>query len=506
MSWKDFAEELVGTSKEAVKKVAEYAEDYRIYPRSIIKKGSSIYFMAKINKKRKLVILNKSSNFGRFQGEVDEMAGFKTKTAPLNHYNAVLLREIFQFTAPKTPGNKGASVGLGDCLETTAPAYIEAVKDCDVLPVFAQPSLQKLNLSGKTFKSILDEVSWSVFQEGYQNGFAADANNLKELSDIERVLNLGYSMVTLDCADYINNPEQMSAAEIESNYQKIPDYLREGLESQYLNKTFILSSGYQLEYNQHKLKKIILTYYKILDFSKEVQHLLNKLDYNPSLEISITKSSVVTTPEAHFFIANELKRKNIKINSLAPHFVGEFQNGIDYIGYPDKFEQQFKVHADIADRFGHKLSIHSASYKFSILELIGHHTQNRVHVKIEGTSCLEAVRIVAENEPALFRDIYTHALEKFETAKDHYYVNSQLNRMPALAQLTDQELVELLEMNEVRQLFYVTFGFILQAKENGSYLFKDKLYKVLEEHDKEYKLILEKQISKHLNKLGFYKN
>jgi len=46
MSWKDFAEELVGTSKEAVKKVAEYAEDYRIYPRSIIKEGKSFYFLA----------------------------------------------------------------------------------------------------------------------------------------------------------------------------------------------------------------------------------------------------------------------------------------------------------------------------------------------------------------------------------------------------------------------------------------------------------------------------
>lgn len=52
MPWRDFAEELVGTSKEAIKKLAEYAEDYRIYPRSINKLGKSFFFLAKVEQKR----------------------------------------------------------------------------------------------------------------------------------------------------------------------------------------------------------------------------------------------------------------------------------------------------------------------------------------------------------------------------------------------------------------------------------------------------------------------
>jgi hypothetical protein len=507
MSWKDFAEELVGTSKEAVKKVAEYAEDYRIYPRSIIKEGKSFYFIAKIDQKKKLVVLNKGENFELFQGKTEELAGFKAKIAPLNHYNANILRDVFPFTAPQVLGNETASIGLGDRLGIATPGHIEAIKDCEVMPVFAQQSVQELKLTDRTFKSVLDDVSWAVFQEGYQEGFAADADHLKEKPDIQEALDLGYTMLTLDCTDFINDDlDQISEAEKVSAYQEVPEYLKDGLEDQYLDKTFVLESGYQLEYNQDNFKEIVLVYYQMLDFAKEIQHLLKRSDKNIDFEISIDETSTPTTPEAHFFVANELKRNNIKVNSLAPRFVGEFQKGIDYIGDLDQFAKEFKVHADIADRFGYKLSIHSGSDKFSVFPIIGRYTKGRVHVKTAGTNWLEAIRVVAENDPSLYRDIYAYALEKFEEAKEFYHVTTDLSKLPDLAQLSDQELGQLLEVDEVRQLLHITYGFILQDKKDGRYIFRDKLYKFWDEHDKEYRRALESHIGKHLNKLGFYKN
>jgi hypothetical protein len=507
MSWKDFAEELVGTSKEAVMKVAEYAEDYRIYPRSIIKKDKSFYFLAKIDQKKKLVILNKSKNFELFQGRIEELAGFKAKIGPLSHYNAEILRKVFPFTAPSALGNKKPSIGLGDRLGIATPGHIEAVKESAAMPVFAQQSVRELNLTGRTFKSVLDDVSWAVFQEGYQAGFAADADHLKEKPDIKEALDLGYTMLTLDCTDYINDDlDQMSESEIENAYAEVPDYLREGLENQYLNKTFVLNSGYQLEYNQDNFKEIVLIYYKMLDFAKEIQHLIKTSARNVDFEISIDETSTPTTPEAHFFVANELKRNNIEVNSLAPRFVGEFQKGIDYIGDLEQFEKEFKVHADIADRFGYKLSIHSGSDKFSVFPIIGRHTQGRVHVKTAGTNWLEAIRVVAENNPSLYRDIHAYALKKFEAAKEYYHVTTDLDKVPELARMSDQELGELLEINEVRQLLHITYGFILQDKKDGRYIFRDKLYKFWDEYDKEYRRALERHIGRHLNKLGFYKN
>lgn len=507
MSWKDFAEELVGTSKEAVKKVAEYAEDYRIYPRSIIKEGKSFYFLAKIDQKKKLVILNKSKNFDKFQGETEKLAGFKAKIAPLNHYNAEILRDVFSFTAPSRIGNQKASIGLGDRLGIATPGHIEAVKESSAVPVFAQQSVKELRLTGRSFKSVLDDVSWAVFQEGYQTGFAADADHLKEKPDIKEALDLGYTMLSLDCTDYIkDNFDKMVEADIENAYSEVPDYLRDGLENKYLNKTFVLNSGYQLEFNQSNFKKIVLGYYQILDFVKEIQHLIRKSASDVDFEISIADTTKPTSPEAHFFIANELKRNNIKINSLALNFVGEFQKGIDYIGDLDKFEKEFKIHADIADRFGYKLSIHSGSDKFSIFPIIGRQTQGRVHVKTSGTTWLEAIRVAAKNDPSLYRDIHSYALDKFEEAKEFYQVNTDISKIPELAVMNDQELVKLLDIDEVRQLLHITYGYILQDKKDGRYIFRDRLYKLLDEYDKDYRRGLEKHIGKHLNKLGFYKN
>ncbi|MFW6381796.1 MAG: tagaturonate epimerase family protein, partial [Bacillota bacterium] len=297
--------------------------------------------------------------------------------------------------------------------------------------------------------------------------------------DIKEALELGYTMLTLDCTDYINDDlEQMSEAEKEKAYQEVPDYLRTGLEDQYLNKTFVLSSGYQLEYNQDNLKEIVLIYYRMLDFAKEIQHLLKKSKRDVDFEISIDETSTPTTPEAHFFVANELKSNNINVNSLAPRFVGEFQKGIDYIGNLEEFEKTFKIHAKIADHFGYKLSIHSGSDKFSVFPIIGRHTQGRVHVKTAGTNWLEAIKVVAQNNPSLYREIHAYALEKFEEAKEFYHVTTDLSKVPELARLSDQQLGQLLEINEVRQLLHITYGFILQARKDGHYLFRDRLYKL----------------------------
>jgi hypothetical protein len=505
MSWKDFAEELVGTSKDAIQKVAEYADDYRIYPKSIIKKGKSFYFLAKVDQSKKLIILNQSKEFERFQGKTEKLAGFKAKLAPLSHYNAEILRELFSFTAPQALGNQTASIGLGDRLGIATPGHIAVVRESKALPVLAQQSVRELNLTGRTFKSVLDDVSWAVFQEGYQAGFAADADHLKQKTDIENALDLGYTMLTLDCTEYINDDlDQLSEAEIDELYQEVPEHLRNGWEDTYLNKTFVLNSGYELEYTLDKLKEIVLIYYKMIDFAAEINHLLKKSERDVDFEISIDETSTATTLEAHYFVANELKRNKIKVNSLAPRFVGEFQKGIDYIGDLEQFKKEFKVHAEIADLFGYKLSIHSGSDKFSVFPIIGKYTGGRVHVKTAGTNWLAAVKVIAEHDPALYRDIHAYALEKFSAAKEYYHVTTDLDKVPSLAKISDAELGQLLEINEVRQLLHITYGFILQDKRDGNYIFRDRLYSCWSDHEKEYRSALASHIGRHLEELGFY--
>src|SRR5690625_169958 len=116
-------------------------------------------------------------------------------------------------------------------------------------------------------------------------------------------------------------------------------------------------------------------------------------------EISIDETETITSPLAHFFVANELQAADVKVISLAPRFCGEFQKGIDYIGDIEQFEKELSEHALIAEHFGYKLSIHSGSDKFAVFPIIAKYTKGVLHVKTAGTNWLEAIRVIAGTNP-----------------------------------------------------------------------------------------------------------
>ena len=64
------------------------------------------------------------------------------------------------------------------------------------------------------------------------------------------------------------------------------------------------------------------------------------------------------------------------------------------------------IHAEIAERLGpYKISLHSGSDKLSMYPILARVTKGRFHVKTAGTTWLEALRVAAHHEPALFREI-----------------------------------------------------------------------------------------------------
>lgn len=501
MIWKKLIKDLTELD---FKDVVERVDEYEIYPRSLTEKDGTYLFMTKISGEKKLVIMGEDKTTEAFKGELTSQAGKKVKIAPLNHENAEVLRKFFDFTNPIPFGKEGSSLGLGDRLGLATPGHIAAVRNTDIKPVFAQQSFRELNLTNRTYEDVLDAVSWAVFQEGYREGFGADGDHLKSKEEIEMALELGFSMLTLDCSDHIDNTvNELNESEVDKKYSSLPHDTIKKLEELYLRKTFNVSSTTEFTFNEEEFKKIVLTYIRMIEFTKNIYtNLIKPLEREIDFEVSIDETATPTTPQAHYFVASELERAGIKVNSLAPRFCGEFQKGIDYIGDLKQFEREFKVHAEIADSFGYKLSIHSGSDKFSIFPIIGKYTRGRVHVKTAGTNWLEAIRIIAEYNPDLYREIHQFALEHFEEATKYYHVTTNINNVPALTNLADDELVQVLENNDGRQLLHITYGLILQAKKEGEYLFKDKMYKVWNEHEADYSKALQKHIGKHIRELG----
>jgi len=311
-------------------------------------------------------------------------------------------------------------------------------------------------------------------------------------------------MITLDCSDHIN--QDVSSTDLSSTsrlYKQVPDDLRQVYESRYLDKTFEVGNA-SLTYTSNDLAVIVLTYHRALQFIMQVyEQYIHDTNGTIDFEISIDETQTPTTPQAHYLIANELCLAKVSYTSLAPRFCGEFQKGIDYMGDIGQFESDLTIHAAIADHFGYRLSIHSGSDKFSVFPLIGSYTSGRFHVKTAGTNWLEAVRVIASKNPSLYREMHQYALDNFHEAVKYYHVGTRIEDITPLDTMTDRALVDYMDEPNARQLMHITYGIILQSKDDtGKYLFRDRIFQTLTGNYVDYKNNLMNHIGKHLELLG----
>jgi hypothetical protein len=134
------------------------------------------------------------------------------------------------------------------------------------------------------------------------------------------------------------------------------------------------------------------------------------------------------TPVELFFILKMLASENIPVQTIAPKFSGRFNKGVDYVGNPEKFAEEFEADLMVIDfaikEFGLpkdlKMSIHSGSDKFAIYPVIGtiirKHNKG-IHLKTAGTTWLEEVIGLAESGGKALefvKKIYSESLHKTE--------------------------------------------------------------------------------------------
>ncbi len=467
------------------------AENYGVYPESINEVNGDYVFMVRGEDADYLVATGKAAD--KFVGKKKLFSNYKVIAK--THENAIVLREMFPFTAPVPVLKKLRSFGVGDRLGIATPGHLRVFKEYDAYPILAQQSIRELDLTERTYENVLDCASFYVFRDGYKDGFGADGDHLKKEKDIEYALGLGFTMITLDCSEHIRGGvEKLSHDELVAECE-----LSDEMKERYLGKSFEIE-GEALTFDEDELRRCVLIYGEAVSFAIGIYNkYFREGGANADFEISIDETATPTSPLQHFFVANELVLAGVDVATMAPRFCGEFQKGVDYIGDINQFEVELKTHAAIARHFGYKLSIHSGSDKFSTFALIGKYTQGNFHVKTAGTNWLEAMRAVATAKPDLYREIHAFALSMFSEAQKFYHVTTDLTKIPALDTLTDAELPTLFTQNDARQLIHITYGFILTARdEKGNYVFKDRLYKFWREEESVYSDLLYAHIGKHL--------
>jgi len=463
---------------------------FKVYQKSFTETNNFAFAIVRKDAEEYLIVTGESYLTDKFEGEVEGAV----KICPLSHKNRLAVNEIFPFTCPRAAGRESVSIGLGDRLGLANYAHLRCIENKKVFPVIAQQSKRELDLTNRTYEDVLDSAVWSVCKAGWRHGFGADGDHLKTIEDIRYALSCGFSMITLDCSDAIGSvPDTRN--KLTDAYEKIPAVERWRMEAVYLPYEDSYRLG--ISYTPDSLMEIAVCYYQCILLAEKVYfEEIVKTGRTIDLEISLDETQLATSPEAHFFVANELRSRGVVITSLAPKFVGEFQKAVDYKGNLYDFERHYASHCRIADHFGHKSSIHSGSDKFSIFPIVGEHSNKRMHLKTSGTSWLEAVRVISMYEPDLYRRMHRNALKHLDVARKYYDVHADITKIPPLDETPDELLPEYLNHDDSRQLLHITYGYQLSDPE-----IRRGLFDALNRYYCEYINILGAHIEKHISLL-----
>ena len=415
---------------------------------------------------------------------------------PTDHANRLVLNELFAYTKPTAFGQKTPTFGFGDRLGYANPAQVRSIEKTAIRPVLAQQSLRELTLTGRTNVEVIDVAAWAVFREGYKLGFASDGDHLKTMDEIASALKDGCTMITLDCSLVLNQTE-VKGEKLAASFETLTNAQQEVFTARYLDSKEPESFG--LRFTKQSVFELYRVYAGALALIHDVYfELLVNAGRPMDFEISLDETVETTSPEAHYFVAREMEEMGVVATSVAPKFVGEFQKAIDYIGDLEELKATLAVHAKLADRFGYKLSLHSASEKYSVLSLIAKATNGRFHIKTSGTSWLEVVETISKHAPALYRKMHEVALETIDEARRFYVVHCDASKVRPLNETTDAQLPEYLELgnNDSRQLMHITYGFILERPE-----LKKQILQFLDDHFDLYEKEAEELYDRHLTLL-----
>jgi hypothetical protein len=445
-------------------------ERLRAYPRSIVAAENARVFLARDAGRKTLGVWSADAALlDRFDGTAEPApvagSGAAMKLGPLSAANAAALRALVPWLAPRAIGRR-QSAGCGDRLGLATPGHIRAFRRSGMAPVLAQQSMRENARTGRTPQQVIDDAMWGVLQEGWRDGYGADADHLKQIADVDRCAAAGYTMFTIDPSEHVDAAaDTASRSALDAAIAALP---WAALDSSWADTRARFSRPVALEAFAVTIAEIDLLR-AAAKYGKAIAHTVAMVrrvrertaGQTIDVEVSVDESATVTTIAEHVYIAAELRRLGVEWTSLAPRYVGEFEKGVDYIGDVAAFEASFAEHLAVARALGpYRLSLHSGSDKFSIFPAAARLAPD-VHLKTSGTTYLEALRAVASLEPAIFRDIAALARERYPHDRIGYHVSADRERMPEVAGIPDAALASLLDQFDAREILHVTFGSVI---------------------------------------------
>lgn len=408
------------------------------------------------------------------------------------------------------------SFGYGDRTGLATPGHVAAQKRAGgaIQPIFAQQSIREMSRTKRTPTDVMTAALHGMEVTGYHGRNGADADHLKVPADVDYTAAAGFTFFTIDPSDDVDpKTDNYTPSELRERFAAVRGEAT-WFES-YKGKTIPLRTGTKIVLDETALMRAAVKYGKAINraiaMSKHIDAVNKKIGRAYEIELSVDETPQPTTLAEHWIVAEQCLQSGMKLVSLAPRYIGEFEKGVDYKGDLAAFEKSLAEHAAIAQQLGpYKLSLHSGSDKLSIYTIFARVTKGRLHVKTAGTSYLEALRVVARHDEALFRKIVDFARGRYDTDKATYHVSATVAGVPAPAAVRDVRQLEELYLETWpkvkpgagftqpgRQILHCTFGSVLTDPTFGP-----AVRQVLEANPKTYEQVLAEHFAKHLEALN----
>lgn len=407
------------------------------------------------------------------------------------------------------------SFGFGDRIGLATPGHVEAMRRSGegIEPIFAQQSIREMARTGRTPARVMDDALLGMESAGWTGRTGADADHLKTPEDVDVTSAVGYTFFTIDPSEHVDaHADDYDEPVLRARFAEVAgevDWVE-----RYLGRSVTLSTGTAVTFDEPACLRAAVKYGRALHHALalaehiERVHRAEARDYE--IELSVDETEQPTTLAEHYIIADQCLRRGMKLVSLAPRYVGDFEKGVDYKGDLAALECSLRDHAAIAEALGpYKLSLHSGSDKLSMYPALARATKGLFHVKTAGTSYLEALRVVARCAPDLFRRVVAFARSRYEKDRATYHVSATLDSAPPPEDVADPVELERLYLElwrEVprgrgftrpgRQIVHCTFGSVLTDHELGP-----AVRGVLERNTATYTEVLADHFSRHLDAL-----
>ncbi len=396
------------------------------------------------------------------------------------------------------------SFGFGDRLGLATPGHLESLRDRGqgIRGIFAQQSIREMARTRRTPTDVMKAAQASLAEAGFSEPWGADADHLKTEADVDYTADAGFTFFTIDPSDHVDaQADDYDADTLKQKFDAVRSQV--AWVGEYLGKTVEVPGGSRITFDEPTVQRAAVKYGRAIahavSLGAYIRDAATKRGQAYEIELSVDETPQPTTLAEHYIIADQCKKADMKLVSLAPRYVGDFEKGIDYKGDLGGFERSLAQHAAIARHLGpYKLSLHSGSDKLSIYATFARVTGGMFHVKTAGTSYLEAIRVVARHDPKLFREVIDFSRGRFDTDKATYHISATLDAVPLPSAVADDASLErlYLDENDGRQILHVTFGSTLTSDYLGA-----EVKRVLEKHPDTHQRVLAAHFGKHLDAL-----